>query len=131
MNTELVLLVYHQLVCMSDSDEIQERFTAEQKRHPPLTPGPWNDAEHHPATHVNGHDRDPRTVHTDPYGRLIVHRDEPLKAASPADNRPKDTEKTLYRWNHVSDAEWVTWGYTARRIWADAMIKKYQKAVLW
>lgn len=99
MNAEFALLVYHQLILLSDMEDA------------PLPP----------------RGRDTPVVFPQ------AHRPENYNApcVTPKDNRPADTEKTMYRWNHVKDSEWVTWGYGAKRNWSDHMIKKYGKAIVW
>lgn len=107
MSAEFTLLCYHQLVLLSDSDEAQAvTVWGERVDSPaPLTEGPWNDD--------------------------LPHSIPPMSPVSPRDNRPADTPKTLYRWNHVSDRVWNGWGFTARRLWSEAMRKNYSKTVVW
>lgn len=118
MNAEFILLVYHQLICHSDSDEIQERLSMEQQ----IDRG-WDSTTKPSNSKVE--------AYTDHYGReRITEVPATMPAVNPRDNRPPDTEKTIYRWNHVTDSDWHTWGINGRKNWIDTMIKKYGKSVV-
>lgn len=109
MNAEFTLLCYHQLICLADADESDTVMV-------------WGV----PVP------REPMEELRDLGLKQGYQEFTPQYApVSPADNRPADTDKTLYRWNHVSDQMWVNWGFTARRLWADDMRKRYDKAVVW
>lgn len=118
MNAEFILLVYHQLICHADSDETQAALSMEQR--------PRDIRYEYVGSPLPLYPQDDSEIIIDDLPAGIP----PPSLVTPRDNRPKDTEKTLYRWNHVSDQEWHTWGVIGRKNWVQAMIKKYNKSVV-